>query len=177
MRVTLATLAFTAYLGLASAVQESSDGQIEVKTSATPLTPSYTAPGVVAPTGKSPFSSGSGLYYVPAATGKVSNTTHSSGYKFSYGPNTAPPGAIVPNSTALLYSSGAVTVSGTAGAPGQVTQTAVANAGVGSGAAGTGVAGGSSVTHSPITQATGAAIKNIAGGLLAGVGAVAALVL
>ena len=72
-----------------------------------------------------------------------------------------------------------MTVPSSAPGGGAVTQTAVVGGGVagGAGTAGTGVAGSPSSTTAPLTKPSGAASKVVAGGLLAGVGAVAAFIL
>jgi len=167
--------------GSSSAVQQISDGQVQAPTgtatvkatssSAYNTKPVYTVSGAAASTGKPPVAS-TGLYYVPAPTGKTSNSTLPSGFKYTYAPNTAPEGALK-LSTANIYSSGAVTA--TPSGPGAVTQTAIAGGGAVSGSAG-GPAGSPSST-APITAAIGAAPRMVAGGVLAGVGAIAALLL
>ena len=153
--------------GPASAVTQISDGQVQLPP-ATSTTPLYPISGAATGTGSV---ASTGLYYVAAPTGKTSNTTHASGYKYSYGPNTAP--AVPINSTLLLSSTGGVFASGS-GLP-AVTSVAVASGGAG----GVGAPGssGSPATTSPITQATNAAPRMVAGGVLAGLGAVAILFL
>ena len=131
----------------------------------------------MAATGNLAILSTAGLpsYYIPQPSGKISNSTIGTGAKYSYAPNTAPAGALK-HTTKYLSSTGAVTAPSGVN---PVTQTAIATAGGAGGAVGTG-AGGSgqpSSSQSPIVHATGAAAQVVAGGFLAGVGAVAALVL
>ncbi|KAL6714146.1 hypothetical protein ACLMJK_008640 [Lecanora helva] len=162
-----------------SAVQQISDGQVQAPTgTATPVgttQPYYTVPGASA-TGTGAVGS-TGLYYVAAPTGKTSNTTHSSGYNYFYGINTAP--AVPINSSLVLSSTGAVNVPSTLPT---VTQVAGAPGGTGvsggTGGAGVGAPGASNTAAtSPIAHATGAASNMVAGGVMAGLGALGALIL
>jgi len=139
------------------------DGQIQAPTNIpapTPSPPKYTPSGTLS----------TGPYYVPAPTGKVSNTTHSSGFKFSYGPNTAPAGALI-NSTQFLSVTPGVNAAPTGVLP--VTSVAIASA-TPNGPLNPSVAPSATGV---VTSPSNAAGRVVVGGLVAGLGAVAALVL
>lgn len=139
----------------ATLASQITDGQVQVPTG---ISPKYTP-------------SGSGLYYVPAPTGKVSNTTHSTGFKFNYGPNTAPAGIPI-NATQYLLSTAGGYAAPTGVTPNPVTSVAIASA-----SANGPIVPSVAPTSTTATSPSNAAGKAVAGGLVAGLGAVAALVL
>lgn len=142
----------------ASPASQITDGQVQVPTG---TSPKYTPSG----------SAGSGLYYVPAPTGKISNTTHSTGFKFNYGPNTAPAGIPI-NATQYLLSTAGGYAAPTGVTPNPVTSVAIASA-----SANGPIVPSVAPTSTTATSPSNAAGKAVAGGLVAGLGAVAALVL